>query len=116
MARRRRFHSGRGVTRVIYRQARTRTASDHAKGILHSLSSRPLRWVAGTLGVATVLEAVGGGGAGTFGDISAAVLNKDMNAARNVPGDIVYAVESGAWVMPAAATVIVGWISRKLRI
>jgi hypothetical protein len=39
-----------------------------------------------------------------------------MNAARNVPGDIVYAVESGAWVMPAAATVIVGWISRKLRI
>ena len=115
MARRRRF-SRRGVTRVIYRQARARTPSDHAKGILHSLSSRPLRWVAGTLGVATILEAVGGGGAGTFGDVAAAVINKDAAAARNVPGDIVYAVESGAWVMPAAATVIVGWISRKLRI
>ncbi len=105
--------------RSIRRNRRGSSGKGMTHGIIHSLTSRPLKWVSGALGfaaVATVFTTPDSSGYSAVTDVIAAVKDKNYGAIAGIPSHIINGALSGQWIAPALGAAFTGIISRKFKI
>lgn len=131
MARRRRsYFRRRRTTRRSMR--RSRRGSTGPKGLLgralHTVTHRPLKVVAASLGIAAAGEIVlsgssTGDGVNAIGHVMNAINAAGTGDAKDlafnvsaIPRDIGAGVMNGAWVGPAIGAIVTGYVSRRFRL